>query len=513
MRGLPDTDETIGDAMRAEGYRTVHVGKWHLGTSERETLPGAKGFDRFEVFNGDPIAETLQIITQDGEIERESLWRARTEANTLIRELDDAIASGEPVYLSWWPIEPHEFQQANGEEFYIPPTFDRTAFDLDNDGPAPDFNSNRGKLLSMLYSWDAEFGRIVDHLRNNGLLEDSLIVVTSDNGGKRNALSPVRDFSGEKTTLAEGGIRVPFFASWPRRIAPNTHSDITFQSTDLYPTIVGLIGGSPVRGIEGKDLSPALLRGAGSRNPMYFELRRDVFRLRRDETVSDTFALIDGCEKIVSDQGVLRLYNVCEDPGETRDLSTSEPDRFTQLSEDLKQRRRAESTFAAYETVNGTRNLADNRRLDVHHDDFGFYATVDSNALRAGQVYRLYERGDGIGIYATQNSISARFYGVADGSKRPALKQIEFSAPLPMDGNHHEVAVIARGYLRGGTSFSIYVDGQLAGSLLPPLNARMEAGQSIMAIAKERSTAQLGDDRLTLLDVMLLTNALEPDEI
>jgi arylsulfatase A-like enzyme len=510
-RGLPESDRTLAQALGAEGYRSLHIGKWHIGNAETRFLPAAKGFDKFELMALNQFQGTMNVRTEAGNKQVNSFWRPAYQADRIISEINSSLSAGQNVYINWWPYEPHALGQQS-EFYYVPPTFNRTAFDADAGGKTIDLSTNRGKLVAQLHAFDAEFGRVITHLKQRGVFDDSLVIVTSDNGGIPEGIGPFREVSGTKETLSEGGIRVPFAASWPKRFSAGTHSDLPMSTYDIYPTIMALIGAAVPTGITGQDMSSLLLNGTGQRSAMSFLFRRADTRRNNDDRVNDAFALIEGCDKIVQAALVFRLFDVCSDPLERTDLAATKPARFDELRALLRERRRIAAQYLALGSLTAPRTLPADERLDFHHDDFSIYATVNLSGVPAGGTYTIYRRGDGIQLQIQSGVLTATVTGVADSSTNPAFRTVRLTAPIPNDGSDHRIGFVIHGYLFAGSTLSLYIDRQLVARAAAPLNASLDPGQSILAVKSERTQAQAGDSTLSLRNYLLLTTALEPDD-
>lgn len=511
QRGLPDEDKTLADSLKAEGYKTFHAGRWHLGTSQSKFLPGGKGFDEFTVLIGDnPASGSAQAITRAGKSIVQTEWQAKYEADRIISNLDASVSAGENVFINWWPREPHTaYTPSAGEYYYIPPTFDRAAFDRDSAGKSVDLNTDRGKLIAMLYALDSQFGRIIDYLKDKDLYDDSLIVVTADNGSSRRALSPSHELQEAKGTLFEGGLRVPFTASWPKRFSPGTHTNTTMSAFDVYPTIMGLIGANVPSGTEGTNLASVLLQGTGSRGPLFFELRNTHFRRREDETFYDTYALIDGCEKLIIWLGREHYYNLCDDPNERAHLGNSSG--LSRMRTLLRSNRLRVSRFHGSASTNTSSQLGSSERLNIHQDDLAVYATVNLGSGSPGS-YNLYRRGDGVNLRLEGGRAVATITGVSDTSRSPGYRTVSLSAEIPADGRNHRLGLVIRGYLHAGSTISLYLDGVMKSRLMAPLGVSFDPGNSVMAVKSEVASAEVGAAGLALSDVLVLTNAIEPDE-
>ena len=522
MRGLASSTLTIGQMMKSSGYDTYHIGKWHSGTGQAQYLPDEHGFDEFKIMKHSPYEGILKYQDETGYYLTESsqAWRPQYQADEIISFIENA--GGNDVFVNWWPIEPHT-------PLYVPPTFTEEInaaccnFDLTN---------NRGKALATMYAFDAEFGRVIDYLKAEGLYDDSLIITTSDNGGYRFALEDesTRTFSGHKANLYEGGIRVPFVATWPNQIAAGISTE-PMNTYDLMPTIAALVGyGSEMPEIDGEDLSPIMLGESysGRERGLFWEMRTDSWRRYEDEMQSNEYAYREGCYKIANlelPHETFVLYDLCNDPQELTDISATEPVLFAEMSQKLLERRLTNSNLFYEDSLVNQSVLLDDFRLNVHHDDLTIYATIDA-LDETETIHTLYERGDGLHFYIdTSNSesplIVADIMGVTSISTvNPTVESIRLDAPYdPATQLGERVGFVMFGYTRAGASIRLFVDGEEVDKKESPVHPVSPApvvpiGDSVYAIINEpEAVAQIGDTSLQLSDVTLYATALNPAKI
>jgi arylsulfatase A-like enzyme len=510
QRGLPDEDSTIADGLRAQGYSTMFVGKWHLGTGQAKFLPGGKGFDRFTVYTGD--YPSTRMVTEKGRFAPTTEWLTKYAADEIIDYLDQQLAAGKNVFVNWDPPEPHAITTPAGAAWYVPATFDQAAFDRDAGGKKIDLATDRGKALSMIYSMDAQLGRVLAYIKQKNLYDDSLIIVTSDNGGVLRVASPTRELYEGKGTMFEGGLRVPFAASWPKRFAAGTHTPTVFSAFDIYPTLMGLIGAPVPTGLEGQDLSSVLLTGTGTHKPLYYQFRRVEWRNREDETIEETAALIDGCDKYVLWYLGERLYDVCKDPNERTQLAGSNPAKLASMRAAMRAHRLAVSRFTAVNSVAAASLLKASERLNTAYDDISVYASVNLGTSATG-TYNVYRHGDGINLRIANGRLLADITGVADTTPRPALKTVSLDAPIPVDGRSHRFGLVIRGYQFGGSTLMLFVDGVLKAKVTAALGVTGDPGPSVLSVKAENPDVDLGANGVSLSDVLILTNAMEPDQL
>jgi len=250
--GMPTEQVTIAEMMKAAGYATGHVGKWHLGYTP-ETMPNAQGFDYSFGHMGGCIDNYSHFFYWQGP-NRHDLWRNGEEiwregeffGNLMVDECERFISDNRnrPFFLYWAINMPHYPLQAirKWRERY------------------KDLKDPRRMYAAFVSTVDEMIGEIVTHLDKLGLREDTLIIFESDNGHSEE----VRTFGGggnpgpyrgHKFTLWEGGIRLPCIVSWPGQIPQNAVRDRMAASIDWMPTIAEYCDVPlPDREIDGKSI-------------------------------------------------------------------------------------------------------------------------------------------------------------------------------------------------------------------------------------------------------------------
>jgi arylsulfatase A-like enzyme len=173
--------------------------------------------------------------------------------------------------------------------------------------------------MAMVTCMDEAIGEILDLLAAQGQERDTLVLFFSDNGGTRvSDNGPLRGF---KSTMFEGGVRVPFLARWPARLPAGRLSDEFLTSLEIYPTLLAAAASSAPPGVvlDGYDMLPALEGKATSpRNEMFWQRRNDR-------------AARVGHYKWVDSAGGKGVFDLSQDIGETKDLSESRPELVEQL--------------------------------------------------------------------------------------------------------------------------------------------------------------------------------------
>lgn len=252
--GLPPDHPTLPSLLRAEGYKTALIGKWHLGSLPKFG-PLESGYDEFFGNYGGAV----DYFTHAGNGGREDLFEGKTPVHEA-GYYTDVLAThasrylqrqkaGEPFLLSLhftaphWPWEgPHD--EAVSREI-------KSLFHYDGGSLA--------KYAEIVRALDAAVGRVLATLEDRGLAENTIVIFTSDNGGER--FSHNWPFSGQKTELLEGGIRVPALLRWPARIEAGRVTEQVAITMDWLPTLLAAAGAAPDPAYpsDGLDLLPILL--------------------------------------------------------------------------------------------------------------------------------------------------------------------------------------------------------------------------------------------------------------
>ena len=251
--GLPLAERTLADALRSAGYRTALTGKWHLGEFEKAYQPNARGFDhQYGHFFGMLDYYTHERMNKldwfrNGEPLKEEGYATHLIADEACKVIETGDKS-KPLFL---------YVPFNGvhSPFQVPDQYLK---------PYGDLKGNRQKLAGMLAAVDEAIGKIEESLKKAGMLEKTLIVFSSDNGGPPPGdNTPLRDFKG---SIYEGGTRAAAFATWPGRIPADKRVTQPMHMVDWYPTLIKLAGGSLEQKlpVDGLDVWPMLTQGAPS---------------------------------------------------------------------------------------------------------------------------------------------------------------------------------------------------------------------------------------------------------
>ena len=199
----------------------------------------------------------------------------------------------------------------------------------------PGISDKRAALAGLIEHMDDGVGRVLAALKQNGQAENTLVVFLSDNGGHLPSGASCGPLRGGKEDMYEGGIRVPMCASWPGRIAPGSKSDAVALTMDLYATACDAAGAKPPEGIDGISILPEMT-GRRAAPPA-----RDLVWVRREGGPRyqgrDYYAFRRGDWKLLQNTPFepYALYNLAQDPGETKDLAKATPKIYREMWQSL----------------------------------------------------------------------------------------------------------------------------------------------------------------------------------
>ena len=225
ISGLPLSETLLPAALKPAGYRSIAVGKWHLGWAE-QFRPCARGFDDFYGFlNGGRTYFPMEAPPYQTQLMLDHAAAGPEKFSYLTDELGERAAS----YIDGCKDQP----------FFLYLAFNATHSPQD---AAPEDLAKSGgkKLAAMVLALDRAVGKVLDALDRNQLAQNTLVVFLSDNGGEqKHDNTPLRGF---KRDVYEGGIRVPFLIRWPAGIPAGTTYDAPIIALDLFATALSVAG-------------------------------------------------------------------------------------------------------------------------------------------------------------------------------------------------------------------------------------------------------------------------------
>ena len=336
--GMPGSELTVAELLKTAGYHNIHIGKWHLGSTP-DMRPNAQGFDESlfmesglflppddpRVVNArqdfDPIDRFLWPNMRFGVSYNAGEWfePARYLTDYFTDEAVTAIQRNQhrPFFMMLAHWGPHTPLQAAREDY---------------DALAHIPDHRRRVYSAMVRSIDRSVGRVLQTLREQGLDQNTIVIFNSDNGAPGYIGLPEvnQPFRGWKLTQFEGGLRVPYVAQWPGRIAAGTQYGPPITNIDILPTVLAAAGVALPgdRVIDGVNLLPYL-----EPNTQLTQPERPLFW--RDGPYRAVRA--EGWKLIASERPKKDfLFNLNTDPTEQHNLAQQEPARLAQLQTLLK---------------------------------------------------------------------------------------------------------------------------------------------------------------------------------
>jgi len=321
--GLPGDQPTLPSLLKAAGYSTALIGKWHLGSLPAFD-PLKSGYDHFWGLR----SGTVDYYTHKGSDGKLDLWDGPTpvtEAGYLTDMIAEraisAIGTGakqpEPWFMSLHFTAPHWPWEAPGdmaEAKRLEASPDREAL-LHYDG------GSLATYAAMVTRLDYQVGRILDALAASGQAENTIVVFTSDNGGER--FSSTWPFTGRKTELLEGGLRIPSIVRWPGVTEAGSTSDAQVISMDWLPTFLAAAGAASdaAHAPDGIDIRQALEGRALPERTLFWRYKNHAQQAARR-----------GKWKYLKIADQTFLFDVVADPLERANLKDREPEMFKALA-------------------------------------------------------------------------------------------------------------------------------------------------------------------------------------
>ena len=319
--GLPPEHPTLPSLLKAAGYHTALIGKWHLGKLP-EFGPLQSGYEQFYGFRGG-VLDYYTHKFGPADSDTEDLW----DNDTPVRQqgyLTDLLGSravatverfarvGRPFLLSLHFNAPHWPWEAPGDEAEALRI--KSLFHFDG--------GTQRTYQRMVQRMDLQIGRVLETLDSAGIADNTIVVFTSDNGGER--YSDTWPFTGRKSELLEGGLRIPAIVSWPARVPRKSVSQQVMITMDWLPTLLAAAGTTPDPSYpsDGMNLLPWLTENAAPTPRKLFWRYKNLAQE----------AVRDGDWKYLKIGGNTFLFDVVQDPPERANLKDRYPDIYRLLA-------------------------------------------------------------------------------------------------------------------------------------------------------------------------------------
>ncbi len=346
---------TIPEVLKPAGYKSGYFGKWHLG-DEDLYQPENRGFDETFIHGAGGIGQSYKgscadvpkngyfdpVFKHNGTFEKTKGYCTDVLFQATLGWIQSVKDSGQPFFAYLSTNAPHS-------PFVAPPEYQKHFEDLG-------FNKNAAGFYGMIEHIDHNMGLMFDHLEDWGLLENTIVIFTSDNGMTRIGcglkgfngrpqvelgtdqegnpiMSSNAGMKGLKGTVDEGGVRVPFFVRWDGMIQKGRTVDTVVSYLDILPTLADFAGATlpEAQKFEGRSLKPLLLEDDPKWEDRFLfqHVTRwdlgddpDKWKWKKYSVRNQRFRLVEGA-----------LYDMEKDPGQNTDVAGVHPE----LVSDMKQ--------------------------------------------------------------------------------------------------------------------------------------------------------------------------------
>ena len=332
--GIPTDVPLLPGVLRAAGYRTALLGKWH----STGPMPHARGL--FDESLCSPVSSPFidyhhPKLARNGVVEESDEYSTDLFAREAVAFIDRNKTN--PFALTVTFNAPHILRVVKNAQLIradydaavgAGKTLDIPKVPMARPGDAEKFTAQfpgdtaRADTVATIAALDEAVGRILDKLHSAGLERNTLVFFFGDNGGhpeNRSESLPLRDY---KWSLYEGGIRVPFLASFPGVFPAGLTFDHPVSSLDIFPTVAALTGATPPANLDGVNLTPHLTaaKPTAPHDALFF-------------SISGIGAVRSGPWKLVLPPGAAapQLFDLSADPAEKTDLAAAQPDRVRAL--------------------------------------------------------------------------------------------------------------------------------------------------------------------------------------
>lgn len=306
--GLPPDHPTLPSLLRRAGYATALVGKWHLGMPPRFS-PLKSGYDSFfgirsgaaDYYSHQNARQQHDLWEDDEPVTRDG-YLTDLLGDRAVDTVDHFAKRDRPFFLSLHFNAPHWPWEAPG---------DRAESDRLRGSNLRHFDGGTQRTYHrMIEAMDLQIGRVLQVLDAHDLADNTIVIFTSDNGGER--FSDTWPFTGIKTELLEGGLRVPTLVCWPARIPAGQVTAQVAITMDWFPTLLKAAGTAPDPAYppDGIDVLPMLARGAAP-------VPRKLFWRYKTNA---QHAVRDGDFKYLKIRDNSYLFHVVADPRERANL-------------------------------------------------------------------------------------------------------------------------------------------------------------------------------------------------
>ena len=372
QRAIPDDTVTIAEVLRDHGYRTGAIGKWGLGAPGSVGDPTAQGFEHFFGYNCQREAHRFypkhlwrnreKVLLPGNQAEPKTQYSHDLTTLEALWFLREAAIDPRPFFLFIPSTIPHVDLSVPDDS--IEPYLGKLGDEKPYDGkkgycthPTP-----RSAYAGMISRLDRDVGRILETLRALGLEDNTIVIFSSDNGPtyaggvEPDYFESSGGLRGLKGSAYEGGIRVPMIARWPGRIAAASTSDHRSAFWDVFPTLCELAGVPAPIDLDGLSLVPTLLGAetVGREQPRHEHL---IWEFHGYGGIQAVILADDGSHEwkgirtrcYRDPEGPIALYDLRNDPAETRDVAKEHPEIIARIGKILAEDRSPSSVYPRWD--------------------------------------------------------------------------------------------------------------------------------------------------------------------
>lgn len=503
-QGLPTNIPHMGVVMRGLGKRTGHFGKWHVGLNREKYRPASMGFDEFTTYSNKgkvtSWAGTFQFHSRTGVIEKDVDYIDRYFTDEVLKFIDANKDSKNGFFVNFCPLTPHY-------PWEPPRNFDNSKYGFD-------LAIKRGKLLSMMQTIDQQIGRVVEKLKSIGQLDDTLLLITSDNGGQRMVQNLERWQKGCKGNFLEGGVHVPLVAHWPNGIAAGSTNTTVMTTYDLMPTFIELFGGDPKlveARIDGRSKAISLTQDSQlEHDPILWEITGGPKRVK-NEQAQRTFAMRWGPYKILKVEGrpypsttknAVMIYNLDSDPREIKNLNTDKA-LTKKLFGELQSMRHDWSRLRCFpETANSEITIPFDPRYDIGTRDMQLSMKVEVPRTIHGSQ-NIYQKGlTHKTVLNSRRQIEWTVLGAAPNGK-PVSMTLKSK---PLAAKAHDLVLSVGGFKSDPSRLELIIDGKVVDQ-----SDRFKS--QMHGLWSDHAQAVIGDSELQLSGIRFHLTKFWPKEM
>jgi arylsulfatase A-like enzyme len=371
QRPLPTGTITLASILQGQGYKTGIIGKWGLGAPLTESIPTKMGFDYFYGYNCQRQAHNLYPPHMWENETKVQLNNPIVVPNTKLEEgadLNDPASYSKYQQQDYAPTLMHEkalsfIEENKDQPFFLyyasplphvplqAPISDVDKYESEFGDEAP-YDGSKGYFptryphatyAAMITLLDQQIGEVRAKLRELGLEENTIIVVTSDNGPTytggvdfdyfESSAPFTNGYGRTKGFVYEGGIRIPMLVNWPGKVEAGTKTDHISAFYDVMPTICDLLGIAPPADADGKSFLPTLLgKEQEAHEYLFWEYPeyggQQAVRMGKWKAVRQNIVKENNLE--------IELYNLSTDPGEQYNVAGANPEIVKKMEEIMK---------------------------------------------------------------------------------------------------------------------------------------------------------------------------------